>query len=99
MIKQLKREILFFFFTRSTDYGDELTWAAAWLYKATKESQYLDDAEYMYMKYRLKERPNEFYYNKKVAGVQVQINLHSYLTIHFIFYDTQFACRIFIDTF
>ncbi|KAF0773352.1 Endoglucanase [Aphis craccivora] len=54
----------------STDYGDELTWAAAWLYKATKESQYLEDAEYMYMKYRLKERPNEFYYNKKVAGVQ-----------------------------
>ncbi|XP_059490263.1 endoglucanase E-4-like [Neocloeon triangulifer] len=55
----------------STDYGDELTWAAAWLYKATNESQYLDEAEHHYMKFRLKERPNEFFYNKKVAGVQV----------------------------
>lgn len=64
-----------FFFSRSTDYGDELTWAAAWLYKATNEAQYLDDAEYMYKKYRLKERPNEFYYNKKVAGVQVKYTL------------------------
>jgi len=48
-----------------------LTWAAAWLYKATNEIQYLDDAEYMYKKYRLKDRPNEFYFNKKVAGIQV----------------------------
>ncbi|XP_046979355.1 endoglucanase E-4-like [Schistocerca americana] len=55
----------------STDYGDELTWAAAWLYKATNESQFLDEAEHHYMKFRLKERPNEFFYNKKVAGVQV----------------------------
>lgn len=55
----------------STDYGDELTWAAAWLYKATNETQYLDEAEHHYMKFRLKERPNEFFYNKKVAGVQV----------------------------
>jgi Glycosyl hydrolase family 9 len=58
---------------RSTDYGDELTWAAAWLYKATNESQYLDEAEHHFMKFRLKERPNEFFYNKKVAGVQVRI--------------------------
>lgn len=55
----------------STDYGDELTWAAAWLYKATNETVYLDEAEHHYMKFRLKERPNEFFYNKKVAGVQV----------------------------
>jgi endoglucanase len=62
---------------RSTDYGDELTWAAAWLYKATNESQYLDEAEHHFMKFRLKERPNEFFYNKKVAGVQVRIkSLH-----------------------
>jgi hypothetical protein len=56
---------------RSTDYGDELTWAAAWLYKATGDPLFLDEAEHHYMKYRLKERPNEFFYNKKVAGVQV----------------------------
>ncbi|XP_067015190.1 endoglucanase E-4 [Anabrus simplex] len=58
-------------FYESTDYGDELTWAAAWLYKATNESQYLDEAQHHYSKFRLKERPNEFFYNKKVAGVQV----------------------------
>lgn len=40
--------------------------------------QYLDDAEYMYEKYRLKERPNEFYFNKKVAGVQVSRTFYSY---------------------
>lgn len=56
---------------RSTDYGDELTWAAAWLYKATDDPLFLDEAEHHYMKFRLKERPNEFFYNKKVAGVQV----------------------------
>ncbi|XP_075218720.1 uncharacterized protein LOC142323236 [Lycorma delicatula] len=55
----------------STDYGDELTWAAAWLYKATNNSVYLDEAEHHYMKFRLKERPHEFFYNKKVAGVQI----------------------------
>jgi hypothetical protein len=48
-----------------------LTWAAAWLYKATDDPQFLDEAEHHYMKFRLKERPNEFFYNKKVAGVQV----------------------------
>ena len=56
---------------RSTDYGDELTWAAAWLYKATGDVQYLDEAEHFYENFRLRERPNEFFYNKKVAGVQV----------------------------
>ncbi|XP_050443296.1 endoglucanase E-4-like [Adelges cooleyi] len=55
----------------STDYGDELTWAAAWLFKATKEPQYLEDAEYLYVKYRLKGRPNEFFFNKKSAGAQL----------------------------
>jgi hypothetical protein len=48
-----------------------LTWAAAWLYKATDDPLFLDEAEHHYMKFRLKERPNEFFYNKKVAGVQV----------------------------
>ncbi|KAK6640718.1 hypothetical protein RUM44_012415 [Polyplax serrata] len=55
----------------STDYADELTWSAAWLYKASNDLTYLDDAEHHYMKFRLKERPNEFFYNKKVAGVQI----------------------------
>ncbi|KAG7197626.1 hypothetical protein KM043_013407 [Ampulex compressa] len=55
----------------STDYGDELAWAAAWLFKATNDSRYLEDAEHHYQHFHLRERPNEFFYNKKVAGVQV----------------------------
>lgn len=58
---------------RSTDYGDELTWAAAWLYKATNDSEFIEESEQHYDNFRLKERPNEFFYNKKVAGVQVII--------------------------
>lgn len=58
-----------------------MTWAAAWLYKATNETQYLDEAEHHYMKFRLKERPNEFFYNKKVAGVQVNLTV-STLSFH-----------------
>ena len=68
---QRAREIHAVLSCRSTDYGDELTWAAAWLYKATDDPLFLDEAEHHYMKFRLKERPNEFFYNKKVAGVQV----------------------------
>lgn len=56
----------------STDYGDELAWAAAWLYKASNESRYLEEAEHHYQHFHLRERPNEFFYNKKVAGVQVR---------------------------
>lgn len=55
----------------STGYGDELTWAAVWMYKATKESRYVEQAESFYNTFRLRERPEEFFYNKKVAGVQV----------------------------
>lgn len=57
----------------STDYGDELAWAAAWLFKATNDTMYLEDAEHHYQHFHLKERPNEFFYNKKVAGVQVKL--------------------------
>lgn len=59
------------FFFRSTGYADELIWAALWLFKATNESKYLDEAEINYRKFRLQERPNDFFYDKKVAGVQV----------------------------
>ncbi|XP_034236643.1 endoglucanase 13-like [Thrips palmi] len=55
----------------STDYGDELAWAAAWLYRATKESVFLDEAEHHYTQFLLRDRPAEFFYNRKVAGVQV----------------------------
>lgn len=57
-------------FYRSTGYGDELTWAAVWLYKATKEIKYIEQAETFFSKFRINDRPNEFFYNKKVAGIQ-----------------------------
>lgn len=55
----------------SSGYGDELAWAAAWFYKATNETKYLEDAEHHYRNFKLYQRPNEFFYNKKDAGVQV----------------------------
>lgn len=66
-----KLQFLIRYYCRSNGYGDELTWAAIWLYKATQEKRYLDEAQAYYYKYKLKERPNEFFYNKKVAGIQV----------------------------
>ncbi|GJQ80641.1 hypothetical protein Trydic_g9226 [Trypoxylus dichotomus] len=58
-------------FYENGGYGDELTWSAIWLYKATGEKKYLKKATSFYETFRLKERPNEFYYNKKVAGIQL----------------------------
>ncbi|KAL6256906.1 hypothetical protein P5V15_011841 [Pogonomyrmex californicus] len=55
----------------STDYGDELAWAAIWLFKATEDTKYFDDAVHHYQHFHLKERPNAFFYNKKVAGIQL----------------------------
>ncbi|KAK5637982.1 hypothetical protein RI129_012277 [Pyrocoelia pectoralis] len=58
-------------FYQSTGFGDELTWAAIWLYKATLDKKYLQDAELFYMNFKLKGRPNEFYHTNKAAGIQV----------------------------
>ncbi|KAJ8949207.1 hypothetical protein NQ318_021700 [Aromia moschata] len=62
----------------SSSYGDELTWAALWLYRATDNPKYLDDAEKYYEEFKISEEgSNKFYYNEKVAGLQVQY-LQSY---------------------
>ena len=37
------------FYNSWSGYHDELTWAAAWLYRATNESSYLDKAESHYL--------------------------------------------------
>ncbi|KAB0791627.1 hypothetical protein PPYR_03427 [Photinus pyralis] len=58
-------------FYQSTGFGDELTWAAIWLYKATLDQKYLQDAELFYKNFKLKGRPNEFHHTNKVAGIQV----------------------------
>lgn len=41
------------------------------MYRATREPHFLDEAEHHYMQFRLRDRPAEFFYNRKVAGVQV----------------------------
>ncbi|KAF5281878.1 hypothetical protein FQR65_LT14522 [Abscondita terminalis] len=56
---------------QSTGFGDELTWAAIWLYKASSNSRYLRDAELFYVNFRLIGQANEFNYNKKVVGIQM----------------------------
>ena len=58
-------------FYQSTGFGGELTWAALWLYKATLDKKYLQDAELFYIKFKLKGRPDEFYHSKKTAGIQI----------------------------
>ncbi|KAJ8917405.1 hypothetical protein NQ315_002429 [Exocentrus adspersus] len=57
---------------RSTSYGDELTWAAAWLYKATQNPIYLEDSQRYYKEFNISgEEASSFFYNKKIAGIQV----------------------------
>jgi len=46
-------------------------WAAAWLYYATNDQSYLDQAESLYNQYGLNYRPQDFGWDNKVAGVQV----------------------------
>lgn len=41
---------------KSTGYIDELAWAAAWLYKATREGSYLADAKNYYGQVRTQSR-------------------------------------------
>lgn len=61
-------------FYNSTGYGDELLWAAAWLYHATSEQLYLDfvtgkNAE----RYADWGNPSWFSWDNKLPGVQVAL--------------------------
>jgi hypothetical protein len=56
---------------RSSDFGDELAWSAAWLYRATNDISYLNDAKAFYTQYGLSNNPSEFSWDSKTAGVQV----------------------------
>lgn len=50
---------------------DDVVWASVWLYKALGEVKYLEMAEDMYRMEGLDRRPDEFFYNNKIAGIQV----------------------------
>nr|AGP76414.1 endo-beta-1,4-glucanase [Macrotermes carbonarius] len=55
----------------SYDYRDELVWAAAWLYRATNDSTYLNKAESLYNEFGLQDWNGAFRWDSKVSGVQV----------------------------
>jgi len=52
-------------------YGDELAWAAIWLYKATNEQAYLTKALDLYNEFGLDYQSNSLGWDNKVFGVQV----------------------------
>jgi len=58
------------FYRSWSGYGDELTWAAAWLYKATGEADYLADAQQHFQSFGLQQRASEFSWDGKHAGAQ-----------------------------
>lgn len=59
-------------------YGDELCWAALWLYRATGDAAYLDKAKNHWNEFGLNGIPGEFSWDNKNAGSYVS-TLH-YLT-------------------
>jgi len=58
---------------RSSDYGDELVWAALWLYRATQEDRYLDEAINKFDEFRLSRQSLDrgFDYDNKILGIMV----------------------------
>ena len=57
---------------RSSDYKDELVWAAAWLYRATNDNTYLNTAESLYNNFSLGSAKGWLDWDEKVSGVQVR---------------------------
>jgi len=64
---------IFFYENHSSwsGYGDELAWAATWLYRATNDSQYKTDAEKLVTEFKLHGLPKQFSWDDKTAGLQV----------------------------
>lgn len=59
------------FYNSWSGYGDELGWAAAWLYRATNDSKYMTDLDGFWTEFNLNGRPAEFGWDNKIAGVQI----------------------------
>jgi endoglucanase len=51
---------------------DELVWAAAWLYRATNDTTYLNTAESLYNEFGLGSANGGLDWDGKVSGVQVR---------------------------
>ncbi|CAK8692882.1 unnamed protein product [Clavelina lepadiformis] len=61
------------FYKSYSGYNDELIWGALWLYKATGEGKYLDDAKSKYRQFGGGNIPYMFSWDDKRAGSQVLI--------------------------
>lgn len=59
------------FYGSWSGYGDELGWGAAWLYRATGDDKYLDDVKAHTAEFNLMDRPIEFGWDDKKAGLHV----------------------------
>lgn len=65
----------------STTYYDDLLWAAAWMYKATRDQNYLKDAEDFYVRHLYSEQGSEkllynwnsYYWAANVLLVNVRV--------------------------
>ena len=66
--------IIFVYSTRSYSYGDELTWAAIWLYKATQDESYATKAKELWDEFGMDYVANNFSWDNKNPGVQVSEN-------------------------
>ena len=73
----LKKSIWIISILRSSNYGDELAWSAAWLNFATDEASYLNAAEDHYRNFNLDYVAWAFSWDDKNAGVQVKTILYT----------------------
>ncbi|XP_002739546.1 endoglucanase F-like [Saccoglossus kowalevskii] len=55
----------------STDHIDDMVWAAAWLYRATNDNKYMDDAKRMYDESYFSRRSFAFGWDDKRPGVNM----------------------------
>ncbi|XP_045615169.2 endoglucanase E-4 [Procambarus clarkii] len=56
------------FYNSWNGYGDELLWAAAWLYRATGDSNYLNKAKQHWNEFGLGNPPQQFSWDSKAPG-------------------------------
>ncbi|XP_070555870.1 uncharacterized protein [Ptychodera flava] len=61
----------------SGSYGDDLTNAAIWMYNATGETQYLQDAEALYNEFQLNFVEPIFSWSKVAVPAQIMLYLHT----------------------
>jgi hypothetical protein len=60
------------FYNSWSGYGDELAWGAAWMYRATGEQKYLNDAARFQSEFgQVNGRPAQFGWDDKTAGFQI----------------------------